>query len=71
MDSAQADIDTLIAAVRAHPDFVFGTIFTQADFADPETGEEREIPEGFDPSVAEELIVERGNSLVDDAFFLP
>ncbi len=67
VEAERTDIHELLCAVREHPDFVFGAVFTRNDFDDPDTGEAREIPESFNAKVAEETLVERGNALIDDA----
>jgi hypothetical protein len=47
----------LMSAVRRHPDFVFGAVFTTGDF---ETG----VPEAFNSKVAEDALVSAGNDVI-------
>lgn len=61
------DIYHLLQAVREHPDYVFGVVFTREDFNDPDAEEAREIPENFNASVAEDILSQRGFALIDDA----
>ncbi len=51
-------IYNLIAALRAHPDYVFGAIFTRADF-------ESEI--SFDSIAASDSLVKYGNEIIEDS----
>lgn len=51
-------IHELMSAVRAHPDFVFGTIFTRGDFP------RGVVPEDFNDSLIEDLLTEHGNEYI-------
>ena len=58
MNTTQPTIHDLMKAVREHPDYVFGTVFTREDFAG-------DIPWDFSPSRAEDALVERGNAYIE------
>lgn len=48
----------LMQHVRAHPDFVFGTVFTKDDFPDG-------VPDDFPAKQGDELLAETGNLLIE------
>lgn len=58
--SERESIHDLFEQVRQHPDFVFGTIFVREDFPGSI------IPEDFSPSLATDMLAERGNLLIGD-----
>ena len=62
---AREDIFDLFERVRAHPDFVFGTIFVLEDFA------RGAVPAGFSPRWATDALAERGNQMIGDAGATP
>jgi len=59
------DIFDLFERVRAHPDFVFGTIFVHDDFAGDD------VPDDFSAKWATGTLAERGNQLIADAGAFP
>jgi hypothetical protein len=50
----------LMAKVREHPDYVFGTIFVRGDFP----GEV--VPDDFPVRQVEDRLAEHGNEMIDD-----
>lgn len=59
------DIVELFRRVRAHPEFVFGTIFVRDDFA------HATVPTTFSSKRATDMLAERGNQMIDDAGAAP
>ena len=64
-DAPRADyrgpgLDLLLAAVRRHPDRIFGSVFQRSDFPGSY------VPDTFAAGSAEDILNERGNGLVDD-----
>lgn len=59
-EEASPSMADLMSAVRAHPDFVFGTVFAPGDFPNGE------VPDEFNSGVATDRITEVGNEMISD-----
>lgn len=57
-----SDIYELMKAVREHPDFAFGVIWTREDFTDGK------LPEDASFNRIEEMLTSRGNDYLDQEF---